>query len=179
MSKKSKASANAVFISWEDFKKEQAVRDAWRKKHPVLWQLQLIPRRILWAFETVFKDWPRTMRHSLQRFKQGYSDMDVWTFNSYLCTAIINGLTQLKKEAHGYPNCVKDPIEWMTILDHIIFTFTIEKKIIDCDAVFESMITPALRTHYESNCEILTPLIEQQYNHGWDLFRKHFKDLWD
>ena len=63
---------------------------------------------------------PKSYYHWIKCFCQrgfyGHADCDYWNANSYLETILLGVITDLKKHAHGYPNCLVDSLSE----DHII-----------------------------------------------------------
>lgn len=103
----------------------------------------------------------------IQRGRNGYSDYDLWSFDSYLSKVISKALIQLRDKGHGYPGelcdgCMKAYEEhechgeeaWSAILTEISEAFAMDKFDID-------------------NFD------EERFNRGMALFVKHFNNMWD
>lgn len=106
-----------------------------------------------------------------QRGKKGYSDYDVWGFDSYLCKVIIGGLEQLKNNHCGCPSDLfdadKDDNEcwkWVEVLDKIINGFKAAERIIDYDYDIAA-------GEYDG--------LKKEFDEGMELFKKYFFGLWD
>ena len=106
---------------------------------------------------------PYYLRHvkwSYQRVRYGFSDKDLWSFDHYLSNVIVRGLTRLKSLQHGYPTSCKSECEWYDIMEDIIYTFEINKQIVD-------------------NLDIPSDIDKERYERGWKLFREYYNNLWD
>jgi len=146
-----------------DIKKEQ-------KAHPI--------KNFFFTIQCKLKKWfinnPRDLKNNIkwfiQRGKRGYSDSDLWDFDSYLAEIISKGLKEFSEEIHGVPDdiakkfkdedkeLIESVKEWKRILLEISWTFE-NTDLID-------------RVEYDK--EVL-----KRYNNGWRLFKKYFYHLWD
>lgn len=61
----------------------------------------------------------RRTRWAVQRARRGYSDSDVWGFDTYLAEVIAGGVAQLRVSRHGYPPELGGVEEWGRILAKI------------------------------------------------------------
>jgi len=100
---------------------------------------------------------PSNIKYFIQRGKRGYSDQDVWNFSDYLSDVISQGVRQLIKEQHGYPNNLTDK-QWKSILRKIAKTFELYE-------------IGRRRQLTNKECEI--------FERGWELFKEYFESLWD
>jgi hypothetical protein len=112
----------------------------------------------------------RGIKWFFQRGKKGYSDCDVWGFDSYLFEVIIGGLEQLKNNHCGCPSDLFDNNKkgdecwkWVEVLDKIINGFKAAERIIDYDYDIE--------TGYGG--------LKKEFDEGIELFKKYFFGLWD
>jgi len=111
------------------------------------------------------------------RGKKGYSYIDTWSFDAYLCDVIIGGVRLLKDNLHGAPpDLFDDDAEnptwkWEERLDKIIEGFEAGKSLIDCDYM-EGCYE---REEWEPKQKVL----DDKFNEGMKLFKEHFFSLWD
>jgi len=117
----------------------------------------------------------------IQRGKRGYSDRDVWNLSYYISNILENSIKKLKRECHGFPTNLNTKTEWIKILEDIEYTFKIEKKI----NMTEVLYLPGkrrkkdIKVSKELEIKIMTKKECERYRRGWNLFRKHFRNLWD
>jgi len=108
-----------------------------------------------------------------RRGKKGYSYIDTWSFDSYLCDVIAGGVELLKTNVHGAPPDLFDSTaknqtwKWEEILTKISCGFKAGKALVNMDY--------RDRSDWESREKEL----EAQFNEGMDLFRQYFFNLWD
>ena len=118
-------------------------------------------------------DRPRKSKSFFQRGYRGWADEDIWSFDYYLSTIIIEGLAYLKRHQNTLPTYQplgKETMEaaqkrWDSILDKIINAFKYAKMYINGD----ECITPTI---WEEK-------YEKDYEEGMNLFKEHFFSLWD
>lgn len=116
----------------------------------------------------------RNIKFFWQRGKKGYSDLDVWGFDAYLCKVMVGGLTKLIDNLHGHPyefgdTHPDDPLAaWSAVLKEMREGFEAAHKIIDPHSVDDDYEVMA---NYKE--------LEDKFNRGMDLFKKYFFDLWD
>jgi hypothetical protein len=99
------------------------------------------------------------LRWARQRLTRGYADCDIWGLDHYLAKIIYKRLKVFKAMRRcGVPLAFSEhPEEWERVLGDIICAF---------------------RIVLDDPCPI--SLIELgRKEHGLDLFRKYFEDLWD
>jgi hypothetical protein len=101
------------------------------------------------------------IRYAKQRIKRGYSDQDLWSFDSYLAGIIAGGCEDLARISHGVPGNLTEG-EWESVLKTIAVGFRDYAK----DKFSESDGVPLSDE-------------ESTYNKGFDEFRKNFGALWD
>lgn len=147
------------FKSMEEWR---TIEDAWRKKHPILYQLRefyyILYR--FWNYKIAMI--PKNTKWFYQRGKRGYSDCDVWGFDSYLAEIITNGCRQLAKQKHGYPQDLTEE-EWDKVINQIANGFEEYSKIMDHEDGYNL-------THEEFNKKLDDLFL---------LLRKYFVNLWD
>lgn len=61
----------------------------------------------------------RQLRWFWQRGRRGYSDQDVWNFDTYIAGIIGRGVRDLRECGHGHPDDIMTEEEWHSILDRI------------------------------------------------------------
>ena len=108
----------------------------------------------------------RDARDFIQRGKRGYSDSDLWSFDTYLSGVISKGLIHLRDTTHGYPTdmcekcCFGEEHEchgfedWQNILTEISEAFAQDK--------FSSK-----------------EFDQERFDKAMALFTKHFHNFWD
>ena len=118
----------------------------------------------------------RKFKYSIQRFKKGYCDEDVWEPYIFISRTIVNILKDFKKIQVGYPANLKIEDEWKQILDEIIEGFEI----------ILSKDSPPLTLNEEEWKKLPDDLKDNQeledirkINRAWELLREYFFDLWD
>lgn len=121
-------------------------------------------------------DVKRDLKCFFVRGKKGYSYMDAWSFDSYLCRVIPGGIQQLIDNLHGAPNDLfdekaDDPTwKWQEILEKIRDGFIAGKALIDMD--------------YWNNLDMEATELRQkelyaEFEDGMGLFKEYFFHLWD
>lgn len=100
--------------SWDEIK---ARSEAWDREHP--W-LRRWYRFVGWAWRHEGwlnpRDWYHSVKWFIQRGRRGWSDRDVWGFDTYLARVIAEGVEHLIETKHGYqPIC---PVN----VDHLMGT---------------------------------------------------------
>ena len=111
------------------------------------------------------------------RGRKGYSYIDTWGFDSYLCGVISGGLKILKENLHGAPpdlfddNAENPTWPWEVVLDKIIEGLEAGSTLISGDFM-ELHDTPE---DWKPKEEVL----RRKFNLGMRLFRRHFFSLWD
>lgn len=114
----------------------------------------------------VFREFPCYFH----RAKKGYSYIDTWSFDAYLCGVITGGLKELKNRHIGYPASLSKE-EWDEILGKIIDGFIAGKALIDMDYMEDS----CRREDWEPKEEAF----KEKFEEGMNLFREYFFHLWD
>lgn len=99
-----------------------------------------------------------------QRARKGYSDKDLWSFDSYLAKIIYKGIKELKEIQNQF-FIIED--DYFKDLDIIINGF----KMYSQDQ-FEYTGT----THQDFKTALEDPTSD--YNQAWELLKKHFSRLW-
>jgi len=120
------------------------------------------------------------IKYFIQRGRRGYSDRDLWSFDSYLCDIIPPAVRHLK-QGTGCPSELWDKKakndechKWDETLEEIAQGFEAAKEIAN----------PKLRwvekDKWEQEVDVLKyEQLNKKYNRAMDLFKKHFLSLWD
>jgi hypothetical protein len=144
-------------------------------------KISLFERFVWWPivrFFRFFKESPDNIKWALQRVKNGYSDLDVWSLCHATSNIVINGCKYLRDHGHGYPSTVlakyqpcktfykrdkkaeKEAIaEWNSILNKIIRAFELKNK----QAEYLTLTKQELR----------------EVKEGFKLFEEYYNALWD
>lgn len=149
---------------------------------------------IWWSIKRVW-DWPgkkcREITWFIQRGKRGWADCDVWDFDYYLCDVIIGGITKLRDTGTGLPEgafikafAIDEDSEaaqtelkkWRDILDKIVRAFSLARDISVNDRF---PYTPKLTVEQAQELKCLTKEENDAVKEGFELFHKHFHNLWD
>ena len=177
-----------------------------------------------WVYNTIrnIKSWfwyrilehPEDLRnwliHKFQRAQRGWSHRDTWGFHDTIANIIIGGIKHLKKTKHGIPMSVcnsktdnsdeefeKAEKRWDKILDNIILTFEVSKKISNDHWMYQKsekydikLAKKWRKIHKEwleedpelwknDNLYVMTKAECKVYEKGWKLFQEHFFGLND
>lgn len=106
---------------------------------------------------------PREIRWAWQRSRRGYSDRDVWGFDTHLARIISGGVRQLIGELHGWPGPPMTFEEWQGILDKIA-------------TGFEAYLALHEETPFD---EAERDRLARQFDEGLGLLGEHLPGLWD
>ena len=173
--------------SWEELKDQ---RESWDRAHP--W-LRRWYRLSGWAWRHEGwlnpREWYRTIKWFIQRGRRGWSDRDLWGFDTYLALVIAEGIERLIEVKHGYqPTCPVDANHVMGGGEHEHYSCnycpTCQMQYSE-EAVVEAFndelrdIAKAFRDYIKA-CDVLLTGDE------WDAimarlqkFVKHLPSLWD
>lgn len=129
-------------------------------------------------------DFFRSIKYFWQRGVRGYSDEDIWDFNSYLCGIIPTALRKMRKDGYGCPSILYDKKrendechKWHEILEAISQGFE--------SAEFIQHHKYLKFTEMEDGGKILKHDYGSEKNaiekmdKGLELFAKYFINLWD
>ena len=145
----------------------------------------------------------RRIKWAYQRIKYGVSDWDIVSFDSYLSTIIIRGLKKsLISSGFGTPfGDDKDCSKITRIYEDIIFTFEVQKKLVNMEVVlpeqgqsYEDYAAEykKIDEHMDTKEEIdfwgkndwkfSSILISKEdykrYQRGWKYFKQYFGCFW-
>ena len=125
----------------------------------------------------------KEIKYFIQRGKRGYSDRDLWDFDSYLSEILPPALRKLSKQAYGCPGELwdKDAVntechKWAEILEEMAQGFEVATAIKNMQ-FFESVKSGSGYTR-EINRE-KQKLLTEKFEKGMGLFAKYYLDLWD
>lgn|SRR3990167_426244 len=186
--------------------KELDKQIAWAKKHPVLEFL----RRLPYILKELPSDIQLWCREKYGRAKNGWSVPDAWGFDWYLAKVITEGCEWLREHKHGYPICINEDInnsnytwsqesedcnikKWNEILDNIIWTFHIARKIqannwmyplhrdyfTDEELKKNIEFCNKMQKKFNEECHVMTKEECEKYRLGWRYFELYFFSLWD
>jgi hypothetical protein len=146
-------------------------------------------------------DFPKEVKWFFQRGWNGYSDFDVWGFNSYLARIICGGLKELRKYKTGYPCMIIDENDmesdgnikrdkfyrrkWKLMLGKMIFAFEMLANdkidvVLNYDELKPRQIKAMAQTEQKFKHKMYSTKEEsKQIREGLELFCKYFQCLWD
>ena len=183
--------------TWKDektmeFKTSQELADKWDKQHPVLNSFQTYYYKIS-RIKELPRDIYQNIKWFIQRGSRGFADCDVWSFDCYLSDIIVDGLKNLKENIHGHPVGLGNKKEengeelWKNILNEIIWTFEVSKKIQNHEWILIN--SERQRTKFIKNINkfeskdikyhVMSAEERKRYKDGWLLFRNYYYNLWD
>lgn len=106
------------------------------------------------------------LKYALQRLFKGWSKDEAWNLGYAICKRFIKPLKHVRATGIGYPHNLT-PEEWDAIRDKIIFSF---ETYLAEDYVYKK--------DGSLDCEA-TRQRDKTMQEGFELFGKHFMDLWD
>lgn len=126
-----------------------------------------LPRKISLFFQDLKFCW--------QRIKYGWCDRDTWNMDVWFLNVIVPMLKYLRDNQHGFPGTMTVD-EWNKILNRMICLFEAcnedhEEEIYDKYYPDRKKFIEELRKEDERK--------EKCKNEAFELFSKHFWDLWD
>ena len=107
-----------------------------------IYEIYLYFYRLFWRLVRLPGDIRRGIKFFIQRGVRGYSDRDTWGFDYYLAQVISGGIKYLKANCHSMPTWrlgkteLEAINEWDNILNTIINTFNIAKKISESRIIY-------------------------------------------
>lgn len=155
----------------------------------------------LWKYKIAYI--PREIKWFIQRGKHGYSDRDVWGLDTYMASVIYGSLKQLKENKCGCPATYNNKTKqydysvkrWNEILNEMVIGFALLNEMCSDSNSVESLwgcgnITAERRKQFEettkkihnnvnSDVKVLTFKDEQRIDKAFELFKEHFRCLWD
>lgn len=148
------------FRSIEEWEAEEKI---WKAKHPILYVLREFYYKLYRLWNNEISMIPRRIKWFFQRGWRGYSDNDVWNFDSYLAKVISKGCKQLAKEKHGYPSDLT-PEKWEEILNEISKNFEEYIKIIELEEGYETIS----QEEFSKKLDKMFDLLKNNFGHLWD-----------
>lgn len=188
--KKIKITKNKSYKSVDEMWEDLSKKEVWYK------ELHILLRVRIEQFFDIPQDIYRYFKRGIQRWNRGWSDEDVWCVNYFLSSIIPPMLKRLKETKHGLPTWTEEKTEeqaqkeWDEILDNIIWTFEVSKKITENDLAYFEKWTQKKADEYnkiwigweyehEPKPRAMTKAECERYNEGWKLFKKFYFNLWD
>lgn len=127
----------------------------------------------------------REIKYAYQRLKRGYSDRDLWDFDSYLCEMVPMAVRNLAKNSMGCPGDLWDKDaknnechKWSEILEEIAQGFEAADQIKSMRRYCKWLKTPEGLYEHELEKE-KDKQLTIKYERGMELFAKYFMNLWD
>lgn len=118
----------------------------------------------------------RKVRWGVQRWRRGYSDLDVWNTDHHLATIIPPMMRQLSRDLHGVPDTISMQFEVDTPEERMELAVSEWRRILEAVAVgFESW---AKLDEEHPDGERLAELTAR-WEEGSGLLIKHFGAFWD
>lgn len=111
------------------------------------------------------------------RGRKGYSHIDTWSFDAYLCRVIAGGVKVLKENLHGAPpelfdeDAENQTWPWEEVLDKIIEGFEAGELLVNNDYIELDDEPEDWKPKEEA--------LRRKFNLGMRLFKRHFFSLWD
>lgn len=140
------------------------------------WQWKLArPFRRAWHVANP-RELRRKVRWGVQRWRRGYSDLDVWNTDHFLATIIPPMMRQLSHELHGVPGTIAARFEAETHGDRMeLATAEWRRILLTVADGFEAWTT--MSEEYPEG-ERLAELT-RRWEEGSALFVEHFGGFWD
>jgi hypothetical protein len=117
-------------------------------------------------------------RRRCQRFKRGYAWVDVWNMEDWFMRTVKPMLIHLKENGMSYPMEFTDRDEWCAVLDEMIACLDLMEE----DKVYEFLGFVEYEDYWRMTTEDRKKayeIMENNKNRFFELFSKHFYDLWD
>jgi hypothetical protein len=124
-----------------------------------------------WVRHHTPKDLYREVKWGVQRWRRGYSDSDVWSFDYHLAWIVPPAMRQLNATRHGVPAELVEEcgspeaadVKWGEILEAVARGFDAQRTILEeCLPQDERLAD-----------------LERQWREGSELLIKHFGSFWD
>lgn len=120
-----------------------------------------------------------SLRARCQRFMHRYAYIDVWEMFYWFMSTIKPMLIHLRDNHVGVPmEFENDPSAWNFVLTEMIDCL----ELMDEDTVYEHLGFGDRHKLYDmtkEDCEKVYKVMEENKNRFFELFSKHFYDLWD
>ena len=150
-------------------------------------------------------DFYRSLKYAAQRAFRGWDDTVIWSIDDYLCEMLPVWLCRLKQDKLGVPMefSVEDDDEeltqartaWNAVLDEMIAGFEAGGKITRNELPIHEQAEEMVSHYKEDGSERFYNALDRLggmdrirheteelgiiFNHGMELFHRHFFDLWD
>jgi len=116
------------------------------------------------------------IKYFIQRGLKGYSQRDIWEFNSYICKSNQEGLKEIRKCGNSCPLGVEYIEEWAVILDKIIYAWKLTEDISNGD---RQCYVPRVAKKLQIEWKLLSKEEEKERQEGLQLYKQYFFNLWD
>ena len=132
----------------------------------------------------MIRDFFKEIKYFIQRGRRGWSDRDIWSFDSYLCEVIPPVMRKFSKNNVGCPGELYDSklvnnecAKWQSILEEIAqgFEAAEEMKNLRFDFQWEKKGEKYTKEYKEEKQKQLA----KKFDRGMGLFAKYFLNLWD
>lgn len=131
--------------------------------------------RKFWGTYHKIKDFPYEIKYFIQRGRRGYSDRDLWSYDHFLADIIGNGLKQLAKTTHGWPDSKFETFEeWQAELNKIsdaFLDYIDENSDINFDGCKTDKDRKKAMAEYVKKCKERKKILMKVID--------HFECLWD
>lgn len=133
------------------------------------------------------RTWYRPFVFAYQRVTRGWADCDVWSIDSWLCGVIPPAVDKLRTNDFGYPSGL-EPEQWTQILTEIADGFRAGKLIGEVPEEFITLSETEIDDLFGRGPK---PIYDwdgigayqaeqrKKFEHGMDLFKQYFFNLWD
>lgn len=134
---------------------------------------------IFWTIRRGFRDAFYDVKYGVQRWRRGYSDVDLWNLCDWFYESMNKMLPALRKKHHGYPVGMTNE-EYEGKLDSLIKLLPYLDWYNGRDIVkAEFGIKDQLFLHSKEDAEAVDKRLEEKKNEFFKLFSELFYNLWD
>ena len=130
--------------------------------------------RNLFQLKHVIVQFFKNCKYAWQRIVRGYSDMDLWNFDTYLQKVMSCGIRSFTEIMTGYPDGYETFEDWKKEL--LVIADLIEKFNTDDCIDWDS---DAKGAEFLEMCENATEESEIAKEAVFDWMKRHFNSLWD
>lgn len=153
---------------------EQALAELEARQRTWRWRLTAPLCRVWHRYNP--RELRRKVRWGLQRWRRGYSDLDVWNTDHHLCRIIPPMMRQLSRDLHGVPGTIAMQFEVDTDAERMELAVAEWRRILEAVAVgFEAQAR--IVNDYPEGEELAE--LERQWQEGSALLIEHFGAFWD
>lgn len=112
-------------------------------------------------------------KYACQRFKRGYDDSDVISIDIAFRDKYLKILKDYREHFSGYPTYLNNEDEWLKIINELIQCLEMTDEETVMLHMYEGM--PA---DFEPNYEDVYDVMKRNKDRFFELFSKHFFELW-